>query len=203
MVAQYGSLPGTEICTPGARKRLIVRRTSIRAAKISSKVDYISLTIPEGTHFEENMMSKKKEIFVQISRNVQDYVQFSTSLNEETTDSLLTFLHPCMRHDRYLKDMAIDFQRFMTRGDVPRRQRLLFYLTNNVPQRRATRLFVLQSIKFDGEEKGIPITHVYATRQFHPGNVSRQDSSVTVYSRFDFVEAMYIADDENVMVPGI
>lgn len=156
----------------------------------------------EGTHFEENHMSRKKEIFAQISSNAENYVYFSTSVTDVETDGLLPFLHPCMRHARYLRDMAIDFQRFMTRGDVPRRQRLLYYLTNNVAQTQATRLFFLQSIKFDGEQMGIPITHVYATRSFHPGNVSRQDTSVAMYSRFDFVEAMYYADDRNAMVPG-
>lgn len=198
----YGAIPGAVICPPGARKRLLDYRVALRVSKITTKVDYISFLMSEGTHFEENQMSKKMEIFAQTSSNVDGYLRFSTSATEMTTNDLYPFLHPCIRQERYLRDMAIDFQRFMSRGDVPRRLRLLFYLTNNVAQTRATRMFVLQSIKFDGEEMGIPITHVYATREFHPGNVARNDASVTVYSRFDFVEAMYYVDDQSAMVPG-
>lgn len=179
-----------------------MNRINLKCRKIQSKVDYISLTMGEGVHFEENLMSRKRRIFVLTSNDVAGFVHFSTTATGFNNEELFTFLHPCMGQQRFLKDMAIDFQRFMSRGDVPRRQRLLFYMLNNVPQKQTTCLYVLQSVKFDGEQLGIPITHLYATRKFHPGNVARADKTVKVYARFDFVEAMYVSDDIGEMVPG-
>lgn len=167
------------------------------------KVDYISFSSDGVTHFEENRMSRKLQILLQTSNNVDHEVLFSTSRIETDHERLLPFLHPCMRSDRLIRDMAIDFQRFLSHVTFHKGQQLLQSLKSNDDDTQTTRLYAMQSIKFDGEHVGIPITHVYSTREFHPGNVSRLDTSVRTYSRFDFVEAMYATENSEEMMPGI
>lgn len=202
MIDLCDSVPGTDICTPGARLRMLQHRANVVTRKIQSSKNYISFLTDGGTHLEENQMSKKMRIYLHRSNNVAEFINFSTTPDDVVSINLLPYLHPCLKNDRLVRDMAIDFYRFMSNGTLPARLRLLEYLLSNVDDKRTTRLYSLQSIKFDGEECGIPITHVYSTREFHPGNVSRQDISQRTYARFDFIEAMYQLDDNRTMVAG-
>lgn len=196
------AVPGTELCTPGVRRNHLKRRWETRETKRLGEKDYVSFTTDGSTHFEENRMSRKKRVFLVQSRTEPEYFLFSSKTEDIETVDLQCYFHPCIRNDRLFRDLSIDFQRFMANATAPRRQSLLRALQGNVVDQKATTLFVMQSIKFDGEHMGIPITHVYSTRAFHPGNVSRLNTSVRTYSRFDFIEAMYTTGDGITITPG-
>lgn len=182
---------------------MLENRLQIIENKRKTRVEYVSFCSDGGTHFEENRMSKKIHVHVLKSNYVGNHSVFSTSTTNVDFDGLLKFLHPCMKTDRLIRDMAIDFETFMTKGSNLRRTRCMTSLKNNVDCRDTTRLFMLQSIKFDGEHLGVPITHVYSTRDYHPGNVSKTNESVKVYARFDFVEAMYATTENDTTLQGI
>lgn len=201
LLGGFPSPPGTVTCTPGARTQLLENRERLRIDKVHRKVDYISYKADGGTHFEENRLSKKKRIFLYEVGNVSEYKVFSSRVDSCEYASLLNFFHPCIRNEKLIRDMAIDLQNFMSRNT--KRHKLLGRLCEDDNRLKNTRLYALESIKFDGEDHGIPITHVYSTRAFHPGNVSKQNTSVKTYARFDFIEAMYISDDSEEMIQGI
>lgn len=201
MRKKYSAPPGTEICTPGARSRLLKRRSEFIADKINRRTHYIHYKAAGNTVFEENILSHKIQIYLIRNDEDPEYHIFSEKDHDFCSKRMLLYFHPCIRGRRQIRDMSVDFQKELTQDNR--------YLRQLLRGSRNTSLFLLQSVKFDGEDNGIPLTHIYATRNFNPPS-SRQSSPDDAVDdnrrdsihRFDFVEVMY-DDDEGVQQTGM
>lgn len=211
---RYAAAPGTELCTPGARLRLLRRRKEFVSDKIRRKTHYIHYEAAGNTTFEENILSHKMEIYLIRNEEEPEYHIFSENQHDFLSKDMLLYFHPCIRGRRQIRDMSVDFQKELTQGNR--------YLRQLLRGSKHTSIFLLQSVKFDGEDNGIPLTHIYSTRKFNPSHQANKNSAHPNTNaddiedvptprgrdrqqvhRFDFVEVMYYDDDDRVQQTGM